>query len=111
MSSRLILSLRKAADTSEVGRSFASMAHTQNPGGRTPKRTHDMQFAPVPGEATVLTAEADIPPATVLSPTPSGCTRVLPRCPGESSGCGRGDVPRASGSGLRERTDGDRGRL
>ena len=68
MIGRLMLSLKKAVDTSEVEWSLTGTTHTSNPRERTLKRLRGMQFAPVSDEGVASPAEADIPLATVLSP-------------------------------------------
>jgi len=70
MIGRLMLSLKKAADTSEVGWSLTGATHTSYLGGRTPKRSNSVRFAPLSDEDTVLPTEEDIPLAVVPSPMP-----------------------------------------
>ena len=69
MISRLMLSLKKAADTRQVGWEVTTTTYTPNPGGKTSKRFHSIRFAPAPGERVTLSTEGEIHLATVPSPT------------------------------------------
>jgi len=69
MISRLMLSLKKAADTRHVGWEVTTTTYTPHPGGKTSKRLHSIQFAPAPGQAATLSTEGDIALAAVSSPT------------------------------------------
>ena len=64
MIGRLMLSLKRAADTTEVGWSLTGMTHTSNSWGGTQKRSNSVRFAPASDEDTVLPTE-DIPLAVV----------------------------------------------
>lgn len=66
MISRLMLSLKKAADTSRVRWSLGSVTHISNPKGYTPKRSNGIQFAPISDGETALPVGEGIPLGTVL---------------------------------------------
>lgn len=75
MINRLLLSLRKAADTPGPELSLANVTNTSDP-----EHTHEMQFVQTSGESTVLPTEEDIPLATVSSTNPissSGSVQVV----------------------------------
>lgn len=59
MINRLLLSLKKAADTSEVGLTLRNTPHAPNP-------PHDLEFARISDENTAP-SEGDVTPTTVLS--------------------------------------------
>ena len=65
MIGRLMLSLRRAAAASGVGWSLTGTTRTPNPGGRTPKRSNSVQFAPLSDEDSALPTEEAIPLAVV----------------------------------------------
>ena len=60
MISRLMLSLKKAADTSEVGWSFRSISHKT-------RQLHDLEFVQISDEDTLSFAEEETPLETVPS--------------------------------------------
>jgi len=70
MIGRLMLSLKKAADTSEAGWSLTGTTQAPNPGDRTPKRSNGARFAQLSDEDTVLPTEEDIPLTVVSCPMP-----------------------------------------
>ena len=68
MISRLMLSLKKAADTRQVGWEVTTTTFTPYQGGKASKRLRSIRFAPPPGErATTLSTEGEIHLATVPS--------------------------------------------
>lgn len=69
MISRLMLSLKKAADTRQVGWEVTTTTYTPNPGGKASKRFHSIRFAPAPGQPATLSTEGEIHMATVQSST------------------------------------------
>lgn len=66
MIGRLMLSLKKAADTRRVGWEVTTMTYTPNTEGGTSKRGHSIRFAPALGEGATFSTEGDLPLAAAI---------------------------------------------
>jgi len=65
-----MLSLKKAADTREVGWSVSTMKYAPDPAGHASKPLRSMRFAPAFDEVTAVPIEEGVPLAIIPSPMP-----------------------------------------
>ena len=69
---RLMLSLKKGADTPEIGWSAATVPTAQNTGGHTSKRSYNVPFAQAYDKGSAPSTEEDIPLETIPPPVTRG---------------------------------------